>query len=191
MAGKRGRPPKQKRPDKEFANLYVNGPDGLRGNWEAVEEALGRKFTVAEVRDAIVGEGGALPNTMPSTLPTATIEEFASLDFEKISTDMANATTQDDWKKIAKEIGATALKIMTGEAKGSAAQTSLIKTIWDRAYGKISAKDEEKGVEAGIIILPTLGERSNMKLCPRCRYEMETKYPKEVFTDAEEGLQKD
>lgn len=177
----KGRPPKAKVEAREFAILYVNGPDGVKGVWEECERRLGRKVdaNAPYVREMVIAEGGFIPDKMPM-LPEPPIE----LDLSKFALAVNEADSDDDWAKLADQIRPTALGIMTGEIKASAAQTALIKTIWDRAYGKVSATKEEKIQASGVIILPALGERSTMFVCPVCKYAVEQQHPKEIKEDA-------
>src|SRR5688572_26733774 len=181
MAGKNSKASKQAR---EFATLYVNGPPGLKDNWMAVEAHLKRAVDSQDplVREAIYTEGGAVPDKMPSA-PTST-EEF-ELDLSEFDEKLASAETEEDWKALAKELRPTMMGIADGSIKANAAQTAIIKHILDRGYGRLGTKDKQQLTPSGVLILPTLGERSDMKVCPRCKYEMEQKYPKEVVKDAE------
>jgi hypothetical protein len=171
---------------RQFAALYVNGPLTLRGDWLACEREVKQSVDAldSDVREAIVAEGGQLPDqaldakladSMPEPKNQGT-GTTTSLDLSAF--DMSKPKSNADWLKMAQDLGPVMNGIMLGDIKASAAQTALIKMIMDRAYGKISSVVEEKQVAAGIIILPALGERSEQMVCPNCSFTVEQKFPK-------------
>lgn len=169
--------PKKPTTAKQFATLYVNGPVGVKGNWEKCEDALGVKIELnQEIREAIISEGGFIDNVMPVVKPDLTnVEEF-NLDLSKF--DYSSAKTDDDWKRVAKDLDSTIKGIADGSIKANAAQVAVVKYIMDRAYGKLSAKEDSVAMPSGVIILPALGERSEQFVCPNCKLSVEKKFPK-------------
>jgi hypothetical protein len=161
---------------REFATLYVNGPTGLKLDWAAVEHKLGRKFATNDplIREAIYAEGGALPDMMPSTISAGEVN-FKLFDPSILREDRS----ESEWLSLAEELEATMMGIAKGDVKASAAQVSILKEILARAHGKIGQQEKKTITPSGVIILPTLGERSAMAICPRCRYQVEQLYPKE------------
>lgn len=83
----------------------------------------------------------------------------------------ALAKTTEDWQRLAKEIEPVIKKILEGKSDVTAAQSSLLKSILDRAYGKPVATQNDKKLAAGVIILPTLDTGEKMLVCPKCGYE--------------------
>lgn len=74
-----------------------------------------------------------------------------------------------DWKKLADSLGPVIRDIADGSVKATAAQSSLIHHIMDRAYGKVSKTQEDKAGAIGIVLLPVQGDGKDLKLCPLCR----------------------
>jgi len=95
--------------------------------------------------------------------PPLTPAKFADLQ-EKLK--IAEAT--GDWKELADSLQDTVKAIASGVTKATAAQTSIIKHILDRAYGKVSKSQEDKRGPVGIIILPTLGFGESAHICKQC-----------------------
>ena len=189
--------PKEQKQAREFANLYVNGPLGLKDNWLACEQQLKKSFDSqnALVREAIYAEGGLIPDKMPSA-PTDGEVDFSEVDLSVFDERLLEAETEEDWKALAKEMRPVMVGIMQGDIKASAAQSSILKHVLDRAYGRLGTKEKQVISPSGVVILPTLGERSDMKICPQCKYVLEKKYPKEeakgiameAATNAEESI---
>jgi hypothetical protein len=168
---------------KQFAALYVNGPEGVAGNWEACEKLLKKKIdNTQEVREAILAEGGHLGEI--DQMPPAPKKEreivegdLEELDLSKYAIATTEEKSDDEWKKLAKELAPTIRDISQGLVKASAAQTAIIKHVMDRAYGRIGQKEQQL-VANGVVILPTLGERSEMFLCPVCLTKAEKLHPR-------------
>ena len=77
-----------------------------------------------------------------------------------------------DWTTAADEIAPIMLQIASGEIKASPAQLRAINEIITRGQGKVVEK--QKKLEApAIVILPTLGERETIQVCPNCMGELE------------------
>src|SRR5438445_3385698 len=66
------------------------------------------------------------------------------------------AKTSEDWQRLAAELAPIMTAILNGEVKATAAQASLLKDIWNRAFGKPVATQSEKKVASGVIVLPAL-----------------------------------
>jgi len=149
---------------RRFAVLYVNGPRTVRGKWAVAEARAGVKADPddPEVRKAIEAEGGSLPPLSNIAPIDAKLPDLPAL--------VAKAETPDDWKRLAKDLEQVASQIAKGEVKATAAQTSMLKHILDRAHGKVAATQESKTMPAGILVLPTLGEGSSTMICPQCLY---------------------
>lgn len=163
MAGKRVT--SRKKSAANFANLYVRGPKGLQGEWESCERAIGVEFAIddPDVRDAIIKEGGH-PESVPKV---PDVPELASLPDQLAKAD----TVSNGWTKLADSLGDTIEAVAKNQVKATAAQIAIIKHILDRAYGRVTASAQEKLVPAGLLILPTLGERANTIICPKCAME--------------------
>lgn len=167
--------PRKTKPDyTRFAVLYVNGPAEVRGNWEAAERLSGVKADPqdADVRNAITKEGGSVPVNLSAPLnapmPTTVLGDVLG----NLSSLAATAKSEDDWKQLADQLQPTIVEIAKGTIKASASQTAIIKHILDRAYGRVVAAQSEKQMPIGVVILPTLGDRANMQLCPRCGFHL-------------------
>lgn len=84
----------------------------------------------------------------------------------------AMAKTTDDWQKLATELAPTFAAILSGDVKATAAQASLLKDVYNRAFGKPTATQTEKRVAAGVIILPALDTGMKMMICPKCGFDI-------------------
>jgi hypothetical protein len=82
---------------------------------------------------------------------------------------MKTAKTDDEWQQLAAAITPTAVKIMQGAVKASSSQASLIRHIFDRAYGRVSKTQEDKAGASGLVVLPTLGSGQGVEVCKRCQ----------------------
>lgn len=87
---------------------------------------------------------------------------------DALGTAMTSAQTEDDWKRLASELGPTVASIAKGEIKATAAQAAMLKEILGRAHGRISKSQEDSQGPIGIVVLPTLGIGPAMHLCPKC-----------------------
>lgn len=79
------------------------------------------------------------------------------------------AQATGDWKKLADSLGPIIRDIADGSVKATASQSSLIRHIMDRAYGKVSKSQEDKTGAHGIVLLPTVGTDKDMKICQLCK----------------------
>lgn len=163
---------------RKFASLFVNGPAGVAGNIASCQEItlLGINPADPKLRDAVIAEGGQ-PTGPVDTLPVPKIKLKlkAPVDLDQVAKEIEKPKSEDEWQKLAKSLKGTIDDIASGEVKASAAQAAMLKHILDRAYGRVSAQANEKRPASGILILPTLGERSNMQCCPRCGLELTPK----------------
>ena len=100
------------------------------------------------------------PKTMAQIIPQEVIAKFAL------------AKTTEDWQNLARELAPTFTAILSGEVKATASQASLLKDVYNRAYGKPVATQTDKRIAAGLIILPTLDTGAKMTfICPQCGYD--------------------
>lgn len=88
--------------------------------------------------------------------------------FEELQEKLKTAEATGDWKKLAEELQPTFVAIANGTVKTTAAQASIIKHIFDRAYGKVSKTQEDKRGPIGLVILPSLGSQTTAQICPQC-----------------------
>lgn len=80
----------------------------------------------------------------------------------------AGAQTDDDWKRLAVRLGDTIQGIADGSIKANAAQTSIVKHIMDRAYGKVSKSQQDKAGPLGLVVLPVLDKGDATHMCELC-----------------------
>lgn len=99
----------------------------------------------------------------------------ASFQLGEIGKLAAAAESDDDWKKLAKQLGPVISAVADGTVKATAAQTSMIKAILDRAFGKVNKTQEDTKGPIGVVILPTLGLYEKTLVCPQCQ-EYHTKH---------------
>lgn len=144
-----------------FAKLYVNGPEGIKGNIAAATEAVGLKvkpnLNDPGMRQLIEAEGGTVSGT-PSV--ASLLDEAAT----------SEPKTTEDWCKLANKLQPVFMDIAVGLVKASAAQASVMKEIVARCHGKIGEKKDDDG-ERNVVILPTIGTGSTMLICPKCLSE--------------------
>src|SRR5258705_479345 len=76
------------------------------------------------------------------------------------------AQATGDWKRLADSLGPVIRDIADGSVKATASQSSLIRHIMDRAYGKVSKTQEDKAGAIGVVLLPVQGSGRDIKLCP-------------------------
>jgi len=162
----------------EFAKLWVNGPPHLRGDWIAVSKFLGFNYppplSDALLRRAIEAEGGKIPS----------LPQIAPSDFETIDHDTPDSAIHDaeyasqhvdsdpeGWKDMARRLRGIMESIAATGAvdgiKASAAQVSAIKTIFDRAEGRVADKSTVSQAPAGIVVIP-----GDEFVCPQCGYHV-------------------
>ena len=78
------------------------------------------------------------------------------------------AQKSGDWKSLAEELGDTIKGVADGSIEATAAQSSLLKHIMDRAYGRVTKSQEDAAGPVGVVVLPTLDVCMNMSVCPVC-----------------------
>ena len=88
-----------------------------------------------------------------------------------IGAQMAGVKTPEDWQKLAKSLSSVVEAIARGGLKATAAQASILKTIYDRAYGRVTKSQEEGKGPLGIVVLPILGTGVGARICPYCLEE--------------------
>lgn len=89
-------------------------------------------------------------------------------NFKELTEKVKSAEESGDWRKLAEDLRPTMLAIAAGTIEATAAQTSVIKHIMDRAYGRVTKSQEEKQGPIGVIVLPTMGEDTAAHICPQC-----------------------
>jgi hypothetical protein len=164
----------------QMAILYKRGPAELQGNWQAAAHAAGFKRVPGKRNERIVAAfekvGAAIP------MEEEDIEEWladAAKEQEKEVLDLPELPDSDDpaaWKAVWRRVEPYYRKIASGQQPGTPAQVQLLKEISLRAHGKPGAKREEEK-EAGVLVLPALGSRRGMKVCPVCKSGLEEKGP--------------
>lgn len=144
--------------------MYLFGPDGIRGNWEACGQQAGFKD---------------VPSRRGKTL-LAVIEEVAHyrppparVDLSDISIPQGDATP-DQWKALAEKVKPILASAALGVAQIDAQQRLVIKDIIERAEGKAgqAQKDEGPRVVQPVILLPTIGGEKSMVLCESCQQKV-------------------
>lgn len=88
--------------------------------------------------------------------------------FEELQDRLKAAEASGDWKALADSLQDTFKAVAAGTVKATAAQASIMKHIFDRAYGKVSKSQEDKRGPIGVIVLPTMGTETAMHVCPAC-----------------------
>lgn len=83
----------------------------------------------------------------------------------------AAAKTDDEWKKLALQLQPVIVGIADGTVKATAAQASIVKHIMDRAFGKVTKSQEDAKGPIGVVVLPTLSDKSTMLICLKCQEE--------------------
>lgn len=86
----------------------------------------------------------------------------------------AGAQTDDDWRRLAVQLGDVIKGLADGSIKASAAQVSIIKHIMDRGFGKVSKSQQDKAGPLGLVVLPVLDKGDSTHLCALC-LEIHTK----------------
>jgi len=99
----------------------------------------------------------------------------ASGPLNNLGEKMATARNVEDWKRLAKDLSPIMEQIARGEIKATAAQASILKSINDRAYGRVTKSQEESKGPLGIVVLPLLGTGMGAQICPKC-LEAHTKH---------------
>lgn len=166
---------------RRFAALYVNGPEHLKGNQEAIEAVLGAKIDMndADTKLFIEHEGG------PAAAPVLSAAESGPRTEPALAVDVPSAdATPDEWKRRADAIMPQLVAIAAGTVKASAAQVSAAKEIVSRAYGRVAERDTDKRPAAGILVLPALGDQRNLTVCPRCSLELSGESPCKSFGES-------
>lgn len=89
-------------------------------------------------------------------------------NLNKLQDRLRDAEATGDWKKLAADLQPTVTAIASGTVKATAAQSSLLKHILDRAYGKVSKSQEDKLGPIGVVVLPVFGDNNTTTICPDC-----------------------
>ena len=83
--------------------------------------------------------------------------------------DFSERNTGEAWLALAKSLGPVYRGVADGTVKATPAQAAILKSIWERAYGRVSKSQEDKAGAHGIVLLPIVGSKESAMLCPNCR----------------------
>lgn len=140
----------------EFVELYVNGPDHLRGQWEACANGAGMKQVPSRddvmVQRKIEAAGGTIPKVdapPPQVQQANVLEAVLGGEFEGIP-----------WKQLKGELANVIKSIASGQVQARAAQIQAIRLIIEKAEAE--AKEEE--VVHSVVVLPTQGTGAQMSI---------------------------
>lgn len=98
--------------------------------------------------------------------------KLADLPLDGLSTQMALAQSEDDWKRLYAALAPTIEAVAKGELKASAAQAALLKEIMQRAFGRVTKSQEDSKGPLGVVVLPALDNGSSLShICPKCLEE--------------------
>ena len=149
-----------------MADAFVNGPEEIKGNWiEAGMTTYSRRDKVPKkddegVRTLIIELGGT-----PPPLSMAEMLEDILLPIP------GDPKEQEQWQALAQQMMPIYRSIGLGHMEANASQKGIIESIIKRGY-KEDVVEEEKTI--GVIILPALGSKSGMTICPNCMATLET-----------------
>jgi len=96
------------------------------------------------------------------------LRQIAKTPLDALGNAVAAARTDSDWKNLAAKLAPTIEAIAKGELAATAAQAALLKTIMDRAYGRVTKSQEDAKGPIGVVVLPVLNTGASMQICPRC-----------------------
>lgn len=141
----------------KFIDLYVNGPDHLRGQWDMSANAAGMKAVpsrddvmvqrmVTEAGGGIIPKADPLP---PQVQSTEALEAVLSGGFEGIP-----------WKQLKSELTAIIKSIASGQTQARASQIQAIRLIIEKA----EAESKDDAVVHSVIVLPTQGSGADMEI---------------------------
>lgn len=158
---------------KRFAELYVNGPEHIRGRWDLCANGAGMKEIPDRddvmVRRMVEEAGGVVvPIDPPEHNPLAGLVDL------ELAADLGIP-----WKEIRGQLVQTIRSVATGELKASAAQVAMLKEIIKKAEEQNAEEEEIRSV----VVLPTQGSAAEMKIDEKWMkriQEMETKADAEV-----------
>ena len=143
-----------------FSLMYLFGPDGIRGNWEACGQQAGFKQVPSKRGKTLLAVLDEVAHYRPPP---------ARVDLSNLSLPSGDAPV-DEWKRLAEEVKPLLMKAALGVAEMDAQQRLIIKDIVDRAEGRAGSKREDEGprVVQPVILLPTIGGEKAAVLCEGC-----------------------
>ncbi len=143
---------------KQFAELYENGPDDVRGNWIAAQKAAGYKKLRSPDDPALWNLIMDYRKRFQTKPPEAVDEEL-----EALSQALVDVAHVNDWGVLAERAQPLLAKIAAGKIKASTVQIAALKLILQ--YAPKDAGDE---MALGVVVLPALGSGAEMQICPNC-----------------------
>lgn len=136
-----------------FIKLFLNGPEGVRGNWSAAAREAGFKERPSRKNPILMRllEEAGRSTTALETMGPMPAEDDA-----------------EGWKVLAERVK----PIMRDAALGLVAldpqQRMVIKEIIDRAEGKVGQQKADTTQGPYVVVLPTLGSGKGLALCDDC-----------------------
>lgn len=144
-----------------FALMYLFGPDGIRGNWEAAGQQAGFKEVPSRRGKTLLGVIEEVQQYRPPP---------ARVDLSNLNIPGSDAPV-DDWKRLAEQVKPIWMNAALGVVQIDAQQRLIMKEIIDRAEGKVgqAQKDEGPKIVQPVILLPTIGGEKAAVLCEQCQ----------------------
>jgi hypothetical protein len=138
----------------KFAELYVNGPAHVQGQWEVCANAAGMREAPLRsdpmVRRIVMEQGGVvLEQDQPPQKPLDQLEQLLAKHDEGIP-----------WKQIRSKLTEVIEAVANGTVLARASQVSMLQFVIKKA--EEAAKDES--VVHNVIVLPTQGQAHEMKI---------------------------
>lgn len=141
---------------REFANLYVNGPVHIRGQWDVCANAAGLleppERANPMVRRLVQEAGGVVAATDAPPMVPAT-----PLDLEEL---FAETDKGIPWKQLRSKLTDVIRSVADGTVRATAAQNSMLQFIIKKAEEEAADEDEVSNV----IVLPTQGSNQTFTI---------------------------
>jgi hypothetical protein len=163
---------------KRFAELYCNGPEKIKGNWQKCEQIAKVEVAIDDaeaVAEILTRRGASLLNAekMARGLSVAEPEPERLNDVDEILDEAPDDDAEkSQWCALAKKLEPVIEEIAEGTVKASAAQAATIRHILDRCYGRVQERESDLKPSAGVVVLPMLGTNSEALICPRCMHDL-------------------
>lgn len=141
---------------RKFAELYVNGPAHIVGQWEMCANAAGMK-EIPSRDDTMIRR---LVEELGGVVAPIDAEPEIAIDLEALAAAAADGTIP--WSEMAKQLTIVMSTIASGKVKASAAQVSIIKHIIAEAKATSATDDTVNNV----ILLPVQGGGATATLDP-------------------------
>jgi hypothetical protein len=153
-----------------MAELYVNGPEFLRGKWEECAIAAGISPTPPiddpHIRTQVEALGGAMPSEQPLGGETET---------DKLLADLLTAKEQGiPWSQLRDKLSAVVESVASGTVRATAAQVSMLKFVVEQA--KIEGGTEKV---LNVVLLPTQGVGATLRFEEMARLKVKAHETKE------------